>query len=169
MNFQNCIFSPSFSKLTFDQYQFLQFHNYILLFEYVFCQNQVECPSYLELLCRLWCEIFSFFFSRSLKTREKYISFAHFAYFLRKVCLLFYFWMIKLTVLFCFWPNCLFHQSKTSLKEYTNWAKLIYFSLVLGEWEEKKPKYFAPKQRQMKLEDFLKFYELAFSGYLNFM
>ena len=57
----------------------------------------------------------------------------------------------------------------TSLKEYTNWAKLIYFSLVLGEWEEKKPKYFAPKQRQMKLEDFLKFYELAFSGYLNFM
>ena len=26
----------------------------------------------------------------------------------------------------------------TSLKKYTNWAKLIYFSLVLREWEEKK-------------------------------
>ena len=26
----------------------------------------------------------------------------------------------------------------TSLKEYTNWAEAIYFSLVLREWEEKK-------------------------------
>ena len=33
----------------------------------------------------------------------------------------------------------------TSLKKYTNWAKLIYFSLVLRERVEKKPKYFAPK------------------------
>ena len=32
----------------------------------------------------------------------------------------------------------------TSLKKYTNWAKLIHFSLVLREREEKK-KYFAPK------------------------
>ena len=32
----------------------------------------------------------------------------------------------------------------TSLKKYTNWAKLIYFSLVLREREEKKTKYFAP-------------------------
>ena len=29
-------------------------------------------------------------------------------------------------------------------KKYTNWVKLIYFSLVLREREEKKPKYFAP-------------------------
>ena len=33
----------------------------------------------------------------------------------------------------------------TSLKKYTNWAKLIYFSLVLRERKEKKPKFFAPK------------------------
>ena len=32
----------------------------------------------------------------------------------------------------------------TSLKRYTNWAKRIYFSLVLREREEKNPKYFAP-------------------------
>ena len=32
-----------------------------------------------------------FFSSRSLKTREKYISFAQFVYFLREVCLLFNF------------------------------------------------------------------------------
>ena len=32
-----------------------------------------------------------FFSSRSLKTREKYISFAQFEYFLREVCLLFNF------------------------------------------------------------------------------
>ena len=32
----------------------------------------------------------------------------------------------------------------TSLKKYTNWAKLIYFSLVLREREKKTPKYFAP-------------------------
>ena len=37
------------------------------------------------------CEIFGFFSSRSLKTREKYISFVQFVYFLRKVCLLFNF------------------------------------------------------------------------------
>ena len=36
-------------------------------------------------------EIFVFFSSRSLKTREKYISFAQFVYFLREVCLLFNF------------------------------------------------------------------------------
>ena len=35
------------------------------------------------------CEIFGFFSFRSLKTREKYISFAQFVYFLRQVCLLF--------------------------------------------------------------------------------
>ena len=40
----------------------------------------------------LRCGIFVFVFSsRSLKTREKYISFAQFAYFLREVCLLFNF------------------------------------------------------------------------------
>ena len=35
--------------------------------------------------------IWGFFSSRSLKTREKYISFAQFVYFLREVCLLFNF------------------------------------------------------------------------------
>ena len=32
----------------------------------------------------------------------------------------------------------------TSIKKYTNWAKMIHFSLVLIEWEEIKTKYFAP-------------------------
>ena len=40
---------------------------------------------------RIRCEIFGFFSSRSLKTREKYINFAQFVYFLREVCLLFNF------------------------------------------------------------------------------
>ena len=58
------------------------------------------------------------FSSRSLKTGEKYISFAQFVY-------------------------CEFYHSKlkskhTSLIKYTNWAKLIHFSLVLKEREEKK-------------------------------
>ena len=39
----------------------------------------------------LWCEIFGFFSYRSLKMREKYISFAQFVYFSREVCLLFNF------------------------------------------------------------------------------
>ena len=30
----------------------------------------------------------------------------------------------------------------TSLKKYTNWAKLVYFSLVLREWEEKNKQIF---------------------------
>ena len=48
----------------------------------------------------LRCEIFDFFlYSRSLKTREKYISFAQFVHFLREVCLLFNFWMIKFTIM----------------------------------------------------------------------
>ena len=50
-----------------------------------------------------------FFSSRSLKTREKYISFAQFLYFLREVCLLFNFWMIKFTIM---------------SKENHNWAKI---------------------------------------------
>ena len=40
-------------------------------------------------MTNLGCEIFVFFFSsRSLKTREEYISFAQFVYFLREVRLL---------------------------------------------------------------------------------
>ena len=45
------------------------------------------------------CEIFSFFFLSLLKTREKYISFAQFVYFLREACLLFNFWMVKFTIM----------------------------------------------------------------------
>ena len=41
-----------------------------------------------------------FFSSRSLKLREKCISFAQFVYFLREVCLLFNFWMINFTIMF---------------------------------------------------------------------
>ena len=41
-----------------------------------------------------------FFSFHSLKTREKYISFAQFIYFLREVCLLFNFWMIEFTIVF---------------------------------------------------------------------
>ena len=46
--------------------------------------------------------------------------------FFREVCLFFNFWMIKLK------------SKHTSLKKYTNWAKLIYYSLVLREREENK-------------------------------
>ena len=76
------------------------------------------------------------FFLLSFPQKEKKIyqfcsvSFAQFVYFLREVCLLFIFWMIK-------------SKSKhTSLIKYTNLAKLIYFSLVLREREEKKNQIF---------------------------
>ena len=36
----------------------------------------------------LWCKTFGFFSIHSLKTKEEYISFAQFVYFLREVCLL---------------------------------------------------------------------------------
>ena len=49
-----------------------------------------------------------FFSYRSFKTREKYISFAQFVYFLREVCLLFNFIIQKLK------------SEQTSLKKYTN-------------------------------------------------
>ena len=71
-----------------------------------------------------------FFSSRSLKTREKYISFAQLV-----------------------WHNCEFYHSK--IEKYvntlpqkiyklrkTNWAKLVYFSLLLREREEKKNQIF---------------------------
>ena len=44
---------------------------------------QTRKDSVVEQLSR--CEIFGFFSSRSLKTREKYISFAQFVYFSREV------------------------------------------------------------------------------------
>ena len=64
-----------------------------------------------------------FFSSRSLKMREKCISFAQLVYFLREVCLLFNFWMIKFTIMF-FWQNCEFYHSK--IEKYTNFPQNIY-------------------------------------------
>ena len=58
--------------------------------------------------------IWVFFSSRSLKTREKYTSFAQFVYFLRDICLLFI-------------VNFIIQKLKskhTSLKKCTNGAKL---------------------------------------------
>ena len=75
------------------------------------------------------CEIFGFFSSHSLKTREKYISFAQFVFFFEGSVSTFQVWMIKLK------------SKHTSLKKYT--YKLIHFSLVLRERVEK-TKYFAP-------------------------
>ena len=76
------------------------------------------------------------------------ISFAQFVHFLREVCLLFNFWMMKLTnMFFDIIVNFNIQKLKskhTTLKKYTNWAKLIYFSLVLREQEEKTNKFFAP-------------------------
>ena len=43
--------------------------------------------------------LFVFFSSRSHKTREKYIIFAQFVYFLREVGLLFNFWKMKFTIM----------------------------------------------------------------------
>ena len=77
--------------------------------------------------CCSRCEIFGFFSSCSLKMRENYIL----------VLLSFY--------IFFEWSRFTFNfiiqklKSKpTSLKKYTNWAKLIHFSLILREREEKK-------------------------------
>ena len=57
-----------------------------------------------------------FFSSRSIKMREKCISFAQLVLlslyiFLREVCLLFNFWMMKFTITF-FWHNCEFYYRK---------------------------------------------------------
>ena len=76
------------------------------------------------------------------------VSFAWFVYSLRKVCLLFNFWMVKFTIMSekqTIIVNFIIQKLKskhTFLKKYTNWAKLLYFSLVLRG--ENKNKYFAP-------------------------
>ena len=68
-----------------------------------------------------WCEIFGFFSARSLKTREKYVSFAQFVYFLREVCLLFNFIIQKLK------------SKHTSLKKRYKLSKTkIFFSRFEG-------------------------------------
>ena len=55
----------------------------------------IEPQFYAELLSKIGSDsgakYLGFFSSRSLKTREKYISFAQLVYFLREVCLLFNF------------------------------------------------------------------------------
>ena len=76
--------------------------------------------------------------------REKYISFAQIVYFLREQCLLFNFWMIRSTIMSKkdMIVNFIIPKLKsklTSLKKYTDWAKLVHFSLVLREREDKKP------------------------------
>ena len=71
------------------------------------------------------CEILVYFSSRSLKMRENYISCA-------KLVFTFQFYLSKI------------EKWHTSLKQHINLAKLIYFSLVLTKWAEKKTKYFAP-------------------------
>ena len=63
------------------------------------CFDFIEEPLYgfrvnvtQEIQCsELGAKYLVFFSSRSLKTREKYVSFAQFVYFLREVCLLFNF------------------------------------------------------------------------------
>ena len=77
------------------------------------------------------CKIFGFFSPLVPSKREKNVlvllsCFAQFVYSLREVCLFFNFWMIRLK------------SKHTYLKKYANWAKLIYFSLVLREHEDKK-------------------------------
>ena len=83
-----------------------------------------------------------FFYSRFLKTREKYISFGQF------LLSLYILWgkflndeihnYVKKTIIVNFIIQKL-KSKHTSLKKYTNWAKLIHFSFFLREWEEKKP------------------------------
>ena len=92
------------------------------------------------------CEIFAFFSSRSLKTREKYISFAQSVYFLRKVCLLFNFIIQKLK------------SKHISLKKSSNWAKLneqnyYIFLSFWGNERRKNPKYFTPLTLASETED----------------
>ena len=80
-----------------------------------------------------------------------WLSIAQFVYFLREMCLLLNFLMIKFTIMFCLlWLYILtFKNWKVNTlpsRKYTNWAKIIHFSLNLREGEEKKTnKYFAPK------------------------
>ena len=92
--------------------------------------------------------IWVFFSSRSLKMREKYISFAQFAYFLREVCIdTFQCLNDRIHNYLKKKHNCKFYHSKIEKKTHfpqkifklskTNWAKLIHFSLVLREREEK--------------------------------
>ena len=53
--------------------------------------NSTICSLHFEENNYLGAKYLGFFSSHSLKTREKYISFAQFVYFLREVCLLFNF------------------------------------------------------------------------------
>ena len=97
------------------------------------------------------CTIYSgakylgFLSSRSLNMTEKFISFAQLAF--EGSVFTFRFWMIKVKIMCFFYIIVNFVIQKliskyTSLKKYTNGAKIIYFFLVLREREEKKM-YFA--------------------------
>ena len=88
-------------------------HSHKMFLFYFCCRFILKKVTVMKTESPFRCEIFGFFSSRSLKTREKWICFAQFVNFLKEVCLLFNFWMTK-------------------------WAKLIYSPLVLREREEKK-------------------------------
>ena len=79
---------PSFTSVIC--YRHFQDHDYV--FSYVATENRQSR-----------CEIYLFFSFRSFTTSEKYISFAQLVYFLREVCLLFNFWMMKFTITLIPW------------------------------------------------------------------
>ena len=90
----------------------------------------LKSSGYQRLANSLVRNIWGFFSSRSRKTREKCISFDQFV-----LLSLYIFWGKNIIVDFIIQKL----KSKcTSLKKYTNWAKLTYFSLGLREREEKK-------------------------------
>ena len=62
--------------------------------EYCAMGDLVENPAMI-----LGAKYLGVFSSRSLKTGEKYISFAQFVHFLREVCLLFNFGVMKFTIM----------------------------------------------------------------------
>ena len=78
---------------------------------------------------------------------------SQFIYFLREVCLLFNFWMIKLTIIS---KKSIWHFHHSKIEKYTHFpqkiyklrqtklSQFVYFSLVLREREETRTKYSAP-------------------------
>ena len=82
----------------------------------------LACQKFSSRKHSLGAKYFVSFSSLSLKTREKFISFPQFVYFLREVYLLFNFWMTKWENNYVFWHDCEFYHSElksnhTSLKK----------------------------------------------------
>ena len=124
--------------------------------------KKAKCPWY-QYICRLyWNAKFPDQGSQLVgqevnsKSWVTWLSLSQFVYFLREVCLLFNFWMIKFTIHHN--HNCEFYHSKIE--------KYIFLSFW-GNERRKNPKYFAPQSAITALQNHLRPFFKLFGLFRN--